>query len=121
MSRKSPVFGGISTSAMRSITRYPTRGDDALGQRLPLTRAALRVDDLEALAPARDHVGDQLRRVLEVAVDHDHGVAAAASMPGQRRRRLAEAAREAQHLHARVACAELEDQLLGAVRRGVDG
>ena len=90
------------------------------GQRLALAGAALGVDDVEALAPALDELGDQLGRVLEVAVDHDDGVAARRLQPGDRRHRLAEAPREAQHLDARVALAQRQDQLLGAVGRGID-
>ena len=51
------------------------RGDNPLGQRLALARAALGVDHVEALAPEPHHVGDQLRRVLQVTVDHDRGLA----------------------------------------------
>ena len=97
------------------------RRDDPLGQRLPRARAALGVDDLIPLAPAGDHVGDQLRRVLQVAVDHHYRVARGRLHARQRRGGLAEAAREAQHLHARVGRAQLEDALLGAVGRRVDG
>ena len=39
---------------------------------------------------------------------------------GDRRHRLAEAAREAQHLHARVALAQRQDQLLGAIGARID-
>ena len=85
------------------------RRDDALGQRLALARPALRIDDVVALAPAADELRDQLRRILEVAVDHDDGVAGGGLEPGERGHRLAEASREAQHLHARIALAERQD------------
>src|SRR5205085_5019262 len=52
------------------------RGDKALGPRLTLTGASLRVDDVVSLAPARDKLADQLRRILEVAVDDDGRIAA---------------------------------------------
>ena len=110
----------MSTSAMRVDHPVADGGDDALGERLARARPPLRVHDVVALAPALDELGDQLGRVLQIAVDHDHRIAARGLEAGDRRHRLAEPAREAQHLHARVLVAQLEDQLLGAVRAGID-
>ena len=42
------------------------------------------VDDLEAVAPALDHLGDDLGRILEVGVDHDDRVAACVVDAGAR-------------------------------------
>ena len=96
------------------------RRDDPLGQRLPLPGPPLGVDDVVALLPARDELGDQLRGILQVAVDHDDGIAAGGLQAGERGHRLPKAPGEAQRLHAPIALAQVEDQLLGAVGAGID-
>ncbi len=99
----------------------PERGDDALRQRLALAAAPLRVDDLETLPPALDQLPDQLGRVLKVAIDHHDRVAGGGLHPAQGRHRLADPAREAQHLDPPVALSQLGDPQLGAVGARVDG
>ncbi len=94
--------------------------DDPLGQRLAGARAPLGVDDLVAVAPARDQLGDQLGRILQVAVDNDDRVARRGLEPRDRRHRLTEPSRKAQHLDAGVLLAKGDDQLLGAVGGGID-
>src|SRR5438552_2943865 len=70
--------------------------DGALGKRLACACPPLCVDDVISLAPSRDELGNQLWRVLQIAVDHDYGVAPRGLEPGNRRHRLAEPARETQ-------------------------
>ena len=77
----------------------------------PSRVAPFRVDDVVALSPFRDEVRNQLRGVLQVAVDHDHGVTRGRLQARQGRHRLAEASGKAQQLHARVLVAELPDEL----------
>ena len=96
------------------------RGDEALGERLALARAALAVDDVEALAPARDHVAEKLRRILHVGIDHDDGVARGHAQTGHRGGGLAEATRQPDQLDARVRRPQLADHVFRAVGRRVD-
>ena len=79
----------------------PARGGE-LEARLALALAALGDHDVGALAPALDQLGDQLRRVLEVAVDHHHRVPARVVEAGGERHLVAERAREVEHADARV-------------------
>ena len=76
---------------------------DALEGGLPQPLLAHGVDDVDALAPALEHLRDHLRRVLQVAVEHHDHVAAGVLEPGGQRRLVAEVARERDDLHARVA------------------
>ena len=66
-----------------------------------------------------DHVGDQLRWVLQVGVDHRHGVAEGVLEPGGERRLVAEVAREVDDADARVGAGEAVEQLPRAVRAAV--
>ncbi len=80
----------------------PARGGE-LHARLALPHAPLGDDDVRAVAPASDQLGDQLGRVLEVAVEHHHRVADRVVEAGGDRHLVAERPREVQHAHARVA------------------
>ena len=72
----------------------------------PLALLAHHVDDVGAVLPRRDHVRDQLGRVLEVGVEHRDGVAARVLEAGGERRLVAEVAREVDDAQARVARGE---------------
>ena len=73
------------------------------------------VDDVGALAPALDHLEDQLGRVLQVGVDHRDDVAGGVLQAGGERGLVAEVAGEMDHAHARVGGGELVEQLGRAV------
>ena len=73
------------------------------------------VHHLGALAPASDHLGDQLGGILQVGVEHRHDVAACVLQAGGQRGLVAEVARKVDHAHARVGGGNPVEQL----RRGV--
>ena len=79
----------------------PRRGR-ALEPRLALADVAHRVDDVVALAPARGELEDDLGRILEVGVEHDHRVARREVDAGGERDLVAEVAREPDEPEARV-------------------
>src|SRR6185369_11396065 len=81
--------------------------------------AALAEDDGVALFPLLDQPRDRLRRVLEVAVDQHHAVAAGVVDPGSDRRLVAEVARQLHQLEARVLLVEAADDVAGAVGAAV--
>jgi hypothetical protein len=93
--------------------------NDPPNPRLVLPRAALREYHIEAVSPLRNHLDDQLRRVLQVHVHDDNGVATGVLKAPERSHRLADATAERQQLHARVALAMREDHLFGPVRRRI--
>ena len=73
-SRKSPAFGGISTLVIEPHDLVVGLRERAAEQAFLVALAAHADDHVEALAPLRDELRDQLDRVLEVAVDRDHGL-----------------------------------------------
>ena len=77
------------------------------------------VDDLVARLPARDELGDDLRRMLEVSVHRHHGLAAREVEARSQRDLMPEPAREAGDLEARVPRVELDGEAVGAVGRAV--
>ena len=77
--------------------------------------AAHAVDDLRAVAPGGDEVGEDLRRVLEVAVHLDHRAAACVVEAGCERGLVAEVAREAEDAHARIVLVEPAQHARGFV------
>jgi hypothetical protein len=83
---------------------------DALDPGL-LTRAAHRVDHVPPLAPHPDELGHQLRRILQVAVHDDHGVARRVLEPGADRHLMPEVARQPDDLQAGVAAVCLAQRL----------
>jgi hypothetical protein len=58
-----------------------------------------------------EHLRDQFRRVLQVAVDHHHGVAGGMFQPRGERCLVTEVSRQVHDLHARVAVREPIQQL----------
>ena len=62
-----------------------------------------RVDHVAARSPVVEHRGDQLRGILEVGVEHHHGVAAGVVQAGRERGLVAEVARQVDDAHPRVA------------------
>ena len=79
----------------------PPRGDE-LEPGLPFAPAPPAVDDVEPLAPLRDHLEDDLGRVLEVGVHHDDGLAARVVDAGGDGRLVPEVSGEGQDPVARV-------------------
>jgi hypothetical protein len=116
MSRKSPVLAGSCTSAILLITLVADGGDEPLEPGFAGALAALREHDVVALAPAGDHGGDELGRILQVHIHHDDRVAAGILEAGERGHGLADAAGEFQELDALVGAAVFENDRLGAVR-----
>ncbi len=96
----------------------PARGGD-LEARLPRARGAHGVHDVGAAPPRLEHLADQLRRVLEVAVDHHHDVAARVLEAGADRRLVAEVARQGDHLDPLVGGRERAHPLARGVARAV--
>ncbi len=95
------------------------RGGGELEGGLALALLAHRVDDVGALAPLGDHLGDQLRRVLQVGVDHRDDVADRVLEAGGERGLVAEVAREVHDAHARVGRGDAVEQLGRAVGAAV--
>ena len=95
------------------------RGGGELEGGLALALLAHRVDDVGALAPLGDHVGDQLRRVLQVGVDHRDDVADGVLEAGGQRGLVAEVARQVDDAHARVGGGDPVEQLGRAVGAAV--
>jgi hypothetical protein len=62
----------------------------------PWRDRTLRNHDLVAFAPQPHHFPDELRRILQVAVDHNHGLPAGIRQAAQGSRGLAKTAREQQ-------------------------
>jgi hypothetical protein len=77
------------------------------------------VDDVEAGAPAGEHLRQELGRVLQVAVEQRDDLAARLLEAGRQRHLVAEVAREDEHDHARVALRPVAQELAGAVARSV--
>ena len=73
------------------------------------------VDDLVAVAPSRRELREHLRRMLEVAVHHDHRVAACEIDSGADRQLVAEVPRELRDLETRVGAMELEHRHVAEV------
>ena len=73
-----------------------------------LARPPLRADHLRAGAPARNHLGDQFRRVLKVAVHDDRRVRSRRRQSGGYRRLLAEVSRQVDQRKARILPVMLE-------------
>ena len=92
----------------------------ALQQRQRGVTLADGVDDVVALKVPRHELGDHRRRVLQVAVEHHHGVGVAVVEAGEQRRLLAEAARERQHRNRRVRSGQRAQQVEAAVAAAVD-
>ncbi len=92
-------------------------GGAELEARLAGALLADRVDDVTARPPVVEHRLDQLRRVLEVGVEHHHGVAGGVVETGGERGLVAEVPRQGDDAHPRVAVG----QLLQRVRRAVRG
>ena len=87
------VLGQVDLGEAREEAVEPA-GRRELHPRLPGALGADRVDDVRAVLPVLDHGQDQLRRVLQVGVDHhDHG-APGMVQAGRDRRLVAEVARE---------------------------
>ena len=95
------------------------RGGGELESGLALARAAHRVDDVGARAPAVDHLDDQLGRVLQVGVDHRDHVAAGVLQSGGERRLVAKVAGQVHDAHARVGVGDPVEDLRRAVGRAV--
>jgi hypothetical protein len=71
------------------------------------------------LLPALDHLADQLRRILEVGVEHRDGIAAGVLETGGQRRLVAEVARQVHDAQPRVALGESIEDLGRAIGRAI--
>ena len=91
------------------------RGGRELERGLALAPLAHGIHDVRALAPLRDHLADQLRRILQIGVEHRDGVAGRVLQAGGERGLVAEVARQMDHAHARVARGDRVEQLGRAV------
>ena len=78
-----------------------------------------RVDDVVALAPAGGELEDHLRRILEIAVEHDHRVAQRDVDAGSQRDLVSEVAGELDEAETRLLPRRLDQQLVGAVAAAV--
>ncbi len=77
---------------------------------LALALLAHGVDDVGALLPLLDHARDQLRRVLQVGVDHRHHIAGRVLQAGRERGLVAEVSREMNDSYARVGGGQAVEQ-----------
>ena len=68
------------------------------------------IDDFIALAPFFDHARDRLRRVLQIGVHHDHGVALGKVGPGGNGDLMAEVAAEIEILTRGSLRVQIEQQ-----------
>ena len=75
--------------------------------------------DLVALAPERDHLERHLRRILQIAIDQDHGVAAGEVESSRDRELVAEVPGQEEELDPLVAGAQLAHHLAAAVGAAV--
>ena len=65
-----------------------------------------RVHDLETVAPLADELRQQRRRMLQIRVHHDDGVAARGREPRHQRALVTEVARQPYAAHAHVGSAQ---------------
>lgn len=77
--------------------------------------AALRIGHVNAVTPRGDKIADHLRRVLQVGVDEDDGIALGAVKAGGRGHLVPEVAAEGEELDTRVAAGERTDRRERAV------
>ena len=91
----------------------------ALDGGLAVAHPARGIDHVVALAPARDHLRDQFRRVLQVGVDRHHGGAGGMIQAGGERHLLAEVARQVDDLDAGLARVPVQQALEGVVAAAV--
>ena len=85
-------------------------GGRELERGLALALLAHGVDHVCPLAPAGDHVRDQLGRVLQVGVEHRDDVSGGVLESGGERGLVAEVAREVDHAHAAVGGGDAVEQ-----------
>ena len=95
-------------------------GDEFFDPRFAGAGAALREDDVVALAPFREHLVNEFGRILEIDVHGDDGVAGGVFEAGEGGHRLAEAAGEAEEFDARITRAVLQNDVFRAVGRRVE-
>ena len=80
---------------------------------------AHRVHAVGAAAPLADHLPDQLRRILQVSVDHHDDITGRVLEARRQRRLVSEVARQVNHAHARVLVGELIEDLGAAIGAAV--
>src|SRR5205823_12924942 len=81
----------------------------ALEQRLTFSPFAHGIHDIGALLPGVDQLEDDFRRILEVGVERDDGVARGQPVATAERRLMSEVARKRHRPHARVRAREIDD------------
>jgi len=107
----------LARQAVDGLVEAP--GCPALEKRVVPSRGTPRVDDVEAALPLRQQIGDEFRRVLQVGVHDDDGIAVGAPEPGGQGGLVAEVARQIDDRDARVALACGQQQRQGTVARTV--
>src|SRR5437764_5478317 len=94
-------------------------GRPALEQRLAFSPFAHGIHDIGALLPGVDEIGHDFRRILEVGVERDDGVARGQPVATAERRLMSEVARKRHRPHARVRAREIDDLEPAAVDAAV--
>ena len=115
--RKSPASRVTGTLAMPVNTRWNSHDASRASGAVGAAVAPQRDHDVVARAPLRDQFGDHFGRVLQVGVDGHGSVAAHVVEPAGQRDLLAEIARQADDLDARIGMAqrhELGEGFVGA-------
>jgi len=87
--------------------------------RLSFARSPHAVHDVVTLSKSREHLGDDLRRVLQVGIHHHHRLAARVVEAGSDGELVSEIARQRNHPVARLGGAELLQSGEGTVARPV--
>jgi hypothetical protein len=108
--------GQISHGAQQRIEE--AESDSARAVTVASTRS-LPQNHLVALAPFGHQLGNDLRRVLQIAVDQDDALAAGVVDARRHRRLMPEIAREADDLESPILGVHLPQQLRGAVAAAV--
>ena len=94
-------------------------GEQPARERIGLARAPHRDHHLHALLPALDHLGNHLRRMLEVRIHEHHNIAHRGAQASGHRRFLAEIACEAQGLDRRIAATELDQRVEAGIAAAI--
>src|SRR5499426_3039571 len=95
-------------------------------RRQSLERAGLgavhahRLHDFGALLPQLNQAHDQLRRMLQIAVQHDDCVSAAVVKPGNKRGLMTKTSGHNEDFHPRVVGADHRQDHLGTIRRRIE-
>src|SRR5438034_703857 len=100
---------------MRLQTKMAKLMIETMKPRLSLANVANRVHDVVALAPPRREIEDDLRRILQVRVHHNHSVPGRKVDPGCEGDLVTEVAREPNRAETTVSIRGLQHQLVRAI------